>query len=336
MTAIGKTGKTVTIFGGSGFVGRHLAHRLANEGWRIRVAVRRPHEAQELGPIGDVGQLQIVQANVRDVASVTAAVQGADVVINLVGLLVQGGKQKFTAVQAAGAGNVARAAATAGARRLIHMSALGADKTSVSAYAQTKAAGEEAVLEAFPSATIMRPSVIFGPADGFITRFANLVRMMPIVPLIGSGKTRFQPVHINDVVDAFMAAIGSNETRGKVFELGGPDVFTLADILRMMARDMDRPRLFVPWPFWATKINAFFLQMPYTFLRIPPLLTVDQVKLLQHDNVVGMSGEPGVLTIKDLGKGAGAGQLVSLEAVLPDYLVRFRKHGQYDARPATS
>lgn len=332
MTGNAKSGKTVTIFGGSGFVGRHLAQRLANEGWRIRIAVRRPHEAQELGAIGDVGQVQVAQANVRDVASVESAVQGADVVINLVGLLVQGGKQKFRAVHVAGAGNVARAAAAAGARRLIQMSALGADNASGSSYAQTKAAGEAEVLEAFPTATIIRPSVIFGPDDGFITRFASLIRMMPVVPLIGFGKTRFQPVHINDVIDAFMSVIGSDETAGKVFELGGPDILTLAEIQRMMARDMDRARLFIPWPFWAAKINAFFLQMPYTFLRIPPLLTMDQVRSLQSDNVVGVPDRPGVLTIQDL----GAGQLVSLEAVLPGYLVRFRKYGQYDERPATS
>lgn len=331
MTSNAAAGKKVTIFGGSGFVGSHLAQRLAAEGWRVRIAVRRPHEAPQLRTMGDVGQVQIVQANVRNAASVEAAVVGADVVINLVGLLVQAGKQKFRSVQTAGAGNVARAAAAAGARRLIHMSVLGVDGSSEARFLQSKAAGEEEVLEAFPAATIIRPSVIFGPKDGFISRNATLIRMLPIVPLIGFGKTRFQPIHINDVVDVFMSVIASDETRARVIELGGPQILTLGDIQRMIARDMGRARFFLPWPFWAAKINAFFLQMPYTFLRMPALLTVDQVKLLQSDCVVGASDDENVLTIQDL----KTGPLINLGAVLPDYLVRFRKHGQYDERPAT-
>lgn len=332
MTSNTAAGKTITVFGGSGFVGRHLVQRLAAQGWRVRVAVRRPHEATGLGTMGDVGQVQVMQANVRDVASVEQAVQGAEVVVNLTGILVQGGKQKFRTVHAAGAGNVARAAAAAGASRLVHMSVLGVDKTSDSSFLRSNAAGEEEVREAFPSATIVRPSVIFGLEDGFISRNASVIRMLPVVPLIGFGKTRFQPIHVNDVVDAFMSMISSTETEARVVELGGPQVLTLGEIQRMIARDMGRLRFFLPWPFWATKINAFFLQMPYTFLRIPAILTVDQVRLLQRDSVVGISGEEGVLTTLDLTKSP----LINLGTVLPDYLVRFRKHGQYDERPATS
>lgn len=328
MTA--KSNRTVTVFGGSGYVGSHLVQRLAADGWRIRVAVRRPHEAQEIRTIGDVGQVQIVQANVRDAASVEAAAQGASVVINLVGLRVQAGKQKFRAIHVEGAGNVARAAATAGASQLIHMSALGADKSSGSPFAQTKADGEEEVREAFPGATIMRPGPIFGPESGFVSRIAGVIRLMPVQPMIGMGKTRLQPVHVNDVIDAFMTVIGSEGAQAKVIELGGPDVLTLGEIKKMVAEELERPRLYVPWPFALAKINGFFLQMTWTILRIPPFLTTDQVEGLKSDTVVGISGEEGVLTLEDL----GVGPLISLGGVLPHYMKRFRPHGQYDELPA--
>lgn len=321
------TGQLVTIFGGSGFVGRHLVQRLAREGWRIRVAVRRPNEVPELKTGGDVGQIQIVQANVRHEGSVIEAVQGADVVINLVGLLVQGGKQKFKAVHIDGADTIARAAMAAGAKQLIHLSALSADLNAASLYAQTKADGELATLEAFSGATILRPSVIFGPDDGFFNRLASLVRMTAIVPLIGFGKTKFQPIFIKDLIDGFVAVINDPDKQGKIYELGGPDVMSLSDVLRSLAFEMDRARAFVPWPFWATRINAFFLQMPHTFLRIPPLLTVDQVRLLEIDTVV--SGGEGLGTIADL----GVENLTPTSAVVPGYMTRFRKHGQYDPRP---
>lgn len=328
MTA--KSIRTVTVFGGSGYVGSHLVQRLAAEGWRIRVAVRRPYEAQEIRTIGDVGQVQIVQANVRDAASVDAAVQGASVVINLVGLRIQAGKQKFKTVHVEGAGTVARAAAAAGASQLVHMSALGADKASACQFARTKAIGEEGVLEAFPGATIMRPGPIFGPESGFISRIAGVIRLMPVVPMIGMGKTRLQPIHVNDVIDAFMAVIGDEGAEARVFELGGPDILTLAQIKKMVAEELERPRLYVPWPFALAKINGFFLQMTWTILRIPPFLTMDQVEGLKSDTVVGTSGQEGVLTLEDL----GAGPLISLGAVLPYYMKRFRKHGQYDELPA--
>jgi uncharacterized protein YbjT (DUF2867 family) len=321
------TGQLVTIFGGSGFVGRHLVQRLAREGWRIRVAVRRPNEVPEIKTGGDVGQIQIFQANVRHEGSVLEAVEGADVVINLVGLLVQGGKQKFKAVHVDGADTVARAARAAGAKQLIHMSALSADLNAESLYARTKADGELAARAAFPTATIFRPSVIFGPDDGFFNRLASLVRMTQIVPLIGFGKTRFQPIYIGDLVDAFVAVIGDPDKHGKIYELGGPDVMNLSEVLRTLASEMGRPRIFVPWPFWATRINAFFLQMPHTFLRIPPLLTVDQVRLLQSDAVV--SGSEGLGTLADL----GVENLTPTSAVVSGYMTRFRKHGQYNPRP---
>lgn len=328
MTAI--SNRTVTVFGGSGYVGSRLVQRLATEGWRIRVAVRRPHEAQEIRTIGDVGQVQIVQANVRDAASVEAAVQGAEVVVNLVGLRIQAGKQKFRAIHVAGAGNVARAAAAAGASQLIHMSALGADKNSTCHFAQSKAAGEEEVLEAFPGATLVRPGAIFGPECGFIARLAGGIRLSPVVPLIGMGKTRFQPIHINDVIDVFMVIIGSQVAVGRVCELGGPDILTLAEMKKMIAEELDRPRLYVPWPFLLAKINGFFLQMTWTILRIPPLLTTDYVEGLKSDCVVGTSGEENVLTSDDF----GTGPQTSFGTVLPHYMMRFRKHGQYDEIPA--
>jgi NADH dehydrogenase len=330
MTAQVNGAKTITVFGGSGYVGSHLVQRLANQGWRVRVAVRRPHEAPQLRTMGDVGQVQIVQANVRDAASVNAAAQGADVVVNLVGLTLQAGKQKFRAVHAAGAGNVARGAAAAGAKKMIHLSALGADKDGTSAFAQTKAAGEDEVREAYPDATLVRPGPIFGPDDRFIARLANVIRLTPVVPMIGMGATKFQPIHINDVVDALMAMIGSDEAAGKIYELGGPDVLSLAEIKKMIAAEQDRPRLFVPWPFALAKINGFFLQLTYTFLRIPPLLTADQVEFLKTDLVCGQSGEDGVLGTADL----DIGPLISFEAVLSNYMMRFRKYGQFDEQTA--
>lgn len=320
------TGKLVTLVGGSGFIGRHLVQRLAREGWRVRVAVRRPNEVPELRVSGDVGQVQLVQANVRHPASIAAAVEGSDVVINLVGLLFQTGKQKFRAVHVEGARTVAEAAAAAGVPRLVHLSALGADDTSASLYAQTKAEGERAVSEAYPGATILRPSVVFGPDDGFVNRFGAMVRMMPVVPLIGFGKTKFQPIFINDLVDGFVAAIKSEETIGRTYELGGPEIMSFADVVREFAALMDRPRLFVPVPFWFAKMKAFFLSL-VKLIRLRPLLTVDQVRLLQADNVV--EGGEGIGTLADL----GVTHPVTLSSVLPSYLTRFRKHGQFDERP---
>ncbi|MEX1146935.1 MAG: complex I NDUFA9 subunit family protein [Sphingomonadales bacterium] len=313
-TARTMRGQLITVFGGSGFIGRNLVRHLAERGARVRVAVRNPDKALFLKPLGDVGQIQIVQANVRHEGSVVAAVGNADSVINLVGILFESGKQKFSGIQAEGAGVVARAAAAAGTRRLIQVSAIGADADSPSAYARSKAVGEDAVRAAFPDATILRPSIVFGPDDNFFNRFAGLARISPIVPLIGAD-TRFQPVYVGDVADAITAALENSSARGQTYELGGPTVYTFRELMELTLREIGAKRLLVPVPFVLAKVKAAFLQL----LPNPPL-TVDQVRLLQSDNVVG-NGIPG---LADLGVTP-----TPAEVILPRYLYRFRKHGQF-------
>lgn len=307
-------GQLVTVFGGSGFLGRYVVKELARQGARIRVAVRRPDEALYLKPLGQVGQIVTVQANLRAPASVAAAVAGADAVVNLVGILFEHGKQNFQAVHVAGAALVAKAAREAGAKRLIHVSALGADATSPAAYARSKAAGEAKVRENFPGATILRPSVVFGAEDRFFNLFAALARVSPVLPLIGGGATRFQPVYVGDVAAAIAAALADPATAGQTFELGGPDIYSFADILRIVVRATGRWCLLVPVPFVLARLKGAFLQM----LPVPPL-TADQVQLLKRDNVV--SGEAPGLT--DLGIAP-----TPVEGVVEDYLIRFRRGGR--------
>jgi NADH dehydrogenase len=271
--------KLVTIFGGSGFVGRHVVRALAKRDYRIRVAVRRPDLAGHLQPLGRVGQIHAVQANVRYPGSVDAAVHDSDVAINLVGVLFERGAQRFAAVHAAGAEAIAKAAATHGAR-MVHISAIGADANSSSAYARTKAAGEQAVLAAVPGATIFRPSVQFGPEDDFFNRFAALARISPALPLIGGGATQFQPVFVGDVATAIADAVDRKTKRGAIYELGGPEIFTFKELMEFVLATTERTRLLVPLPFAAAKLKALFLQY------LPkPLLTPDQVELLKHDNI---------------------------------------------------
>lgn len=307
-------GRLITVFGGSGFIGRNLVRGLAAKGARIRVAVRHPNEALFLKPLGDVGQIQTVQANLRHPDSVAAAVRDADAVINLVGILFERGKQKFADVQAEGAATVAKAAAKAGASRLIHISAIGADMDSPSRYARSKAEGEAGVRAAFLDATVLRPSIVFGPDDDFFNRFAGLAKISPVLPLIGA-ETRFQPVYVGDVADAIVAALGDEDTRAKTYELGGPRVYTFRELMELTLREIGAKRALVPVPFGLAKIKAAFLQC----LPNPPL-TVDQVRLLQSDNVVAADG----LKLADLGITP-----TPAEAILPRYLYRFRKHGQF-------
>ena len=307
--------KVVTIFGGSGFIGRYLVRPLAKQGVRIRVAVRHPNHALFLKPLGDVGQVQLLQANVRHAGSVARAVEGADAVVNLVGVLSPSGKQTFDAVHAEGAGIIAQAAADAGASRFVQMSAIGADSKSGSSYARSKAAGEAAVLEAFPRATILRPSIVFGPEDDFFNRFAGMAASAPALPLVGGGKTRFQPVHVGDVAEAIVTALNDESTQGKLYELGGPRTYTFEDLLRFVLEATGRSRPLVGLPFGMAKFIGFFAQM------IPnPPITPDQVELLKTDNVVA----DGALTLDDLGITPDA-----LEAIVPPYLQRFRKGGQF-------
>ena len=313
----------VTVFGGSGFLGRHVVRALAREGYRIRPAVRRPDLAFHLQPMGRVGQIHPVQANLRYPASVEAAVRGADVVINLVGILFERGKQRFEAVQAEGAACVAQAAAAAGAR-MIHVSALGADPDSPALYARTKAAGEAAVLAAAPDATIFRPSIVFGPEDDFFNRFAAMARMSPVLPLVGGGETKFQPVFVGDVAQAIAKAVGGSAKGGTIYELGGPEVRSFKELMVYVLSVTERRRLLVPLPFALARLQAFFLQFMPT-----PLLTPDQVELLRADNVVSAGAISEGRTLAGLGIEPAA-----MEAIVPSYLWRFRKTGQFRAQGA--
>lgn len=313
-------GRSVTVFGGSGFVGRYVVKRLAQAGWRVRVAVRRPDKALFLKPMGVVGQVVPVQANLRADASVAAAVAGVDAVVNLVGILSESGQQRFASVQARGAEVVAEAAAQAGVKTLVHVSAIGADPESESAYARAKAAGEAGVRKHFPAATILRPSVVFGTEDNFLNLFAMLARFSPVLPLIAGGKTRFQPVYVGDVAAAVSAALETESAAGKTFELGGPAVMSFEEILRYILKETGRFGLLVPVPEAIAMIEAFFLEM------LPsPLLTRDQVILLRRDNVVS----EGVAGLADLGISP-----TPLEAVAPTYLARYRRGGLKQVAPA--
>lgn len=314
----------VTVYGGSGFVGRHVVRALAKRDYRIRVAVRRPELAGHLQPLGRVGQIHAVQANVRSPASVEAAMRGASVAVNLVGILTENGAQRFDAVQHKGAEAIARAAATAGAR-MVQISAIGADANSASRYARAKAAGEAAVLAAVPSATIIRPSVMFGPEDDFTNRFAALARMSPILPLVGGGTTRMQPVFVGDVADAIADGVDGKTKPGAVYELGGPEVLTMRQIMQIILQTIDRKRAFAPLPYGIASLQALVLQ----FAPGPLKLTPDQVELLREDNVVSESAKAAGLTLEGLGIAPD-----SMEAVLPQYLWRFRAAGQFQRKSA--
>lgn len=315
--------RLVTIYGGSGFVGRNLVRALAKRGWRIRVAVRRPDLANHLQPLGVVGQIHAVQANLRFPDSVARAAEGASAIVNLVGILYERGAQRFEAVQAAGADAVAQAAKREGAR-LVHVSAIGADPDSKSAYGRTKAAGEAAAFAAKSDAVVMRPSIVFGPEDDFFNRFAALARMSPVLPLIGGGETRFQPVFVGDVAEAIVRAIEGDAHHGFIYELGGPEIRSFREILEITLRHIERRRLLVPLPFAVARIQAMFFE-----LMPKPMLTRDQVKLLQNDNVVSAEAIRERRTLDGLGIVPTA-----METILPNYLWRYRKAGQFtrDAR----
>ena len=309
----------VTIFGGSGFLGRSVVRALCKREYRIRVAVRRPELAGHLQPLGRVGQIHAVQANLRYPASVEAAMRGAQIAINLVGILAPSGAQTFDSVQAQGAGAVAKAAVTAGAR-MIHVSAIGADENSPSHYARSKAAGEKAVLSATPTATIFRPSVVFGPEDDFTNRFAALAQMSPVLPLIGGGLTKLQPVYVGDVATAIAEAVDGKAKSSATYELGGPEVLSMREIMELILATAGRKRMLVSLPFRLARLQALFLQ----FAPGPLKLTPDQVELLRSDNVVSEGAKAAGLTLEGLGILPD-----SMEAVLPQYLWRFRKAGQF-------
>lgn len=316
----------VTIFGGSGFVGRHVVRALAKRGYRIRVAVRRPDLALFLQPLGKVGQIVAVQANLRYPDSVARAVANSDVVINLVGILQESGSQNFRRLQAEGPGLIARAAAAQGAA-MIHVSAIGADPNGDSAYARTKAEGEAGVFGAVPDAVVFRPSLVFGPGDSFFNRFASLARALPVLPLAGAG-SRFQPVFVGDVAEAIARAVDGRVPGGRVYELGGPEVATLEHLVRYMLEVTHRKRLVVDLPLPLARLQARALEIADTLtLGLLPAdlkLTRDQVAQLQHDNVVSEAAKAEGRTIEALGIHPTAA-----EAVVPGYLWTFRKAGQF-------
>lgn len=314
----------VTVFGGSGFVGRHVIRALARRDFRIRAAMRRPDLAGHLQPLGRVGQIQPMQANLRYGDSIEAAIRGAQVVVNLVGILAESGKQTFAEVQAAGAGAIAAAAAAAGAR-VVHVSAIGADENSKSVYARSKALGEKAVLAAAPGATILRPSIVFGPEDQFFNRFALLAQLSPVLPLIGGGKTRFQPVFVGDVAKAVAEAVEGKSAPGTTYELGGPEIVTFREVLEFILRVIERERLLVPLPFFAAKFQSYFLRYAPGAFKLTP----DQVELLKRDNVVSDEAKAARRTFE-----AFAIAPSTMEAIVPSYLWRFRKTGQFKRRTA--
>jgi uncharacterized protein YbjT (DUF2867 family) len=319
MTTKSKFETLITVFGGSGFLGRHVVRALANEGYRIRVAVRRPELCGYLRPMGKVGQVNAVQANVRFPQSIAAALRDADAAVNLVGILFERGQQRFDAIHAAGAEAVALAAQANGAR-LVHVSAIGADLNSPSRYARSKAEGERRVLTAASSAIIMRPSILFGPEDDFFNRFAALARVAPALPLPGDGETRFQPVFAGDVAEAIALAIDGGAQPGAIYELGGPDVHTFRQLMQFILATIERRRLLVPVPFGLLKLQAVFAQ----FLPKPPI-TPDQVEMLKRDNVVSDEARRDGRTLEALG--IIPETIVGLVAT---YLWRFRKTGQFD------
>ena len=304
----------VTIFGGSGFVGRHLVQRLAEKGIRIRVAVRDPEAAAFLQPMGDVGQIAAMRVNIRDAAAVRRAVEGADAVVNAVGILYQFGAQRFESIHHEGARLVAEAARAEGVARFVHVSAIGADAESTSLYAATKGLGERTVAALDSATTIVRPSVIFGPEDDFFNRFGAMARLLPVLPLPGGGRTRFQPVYVGDVAEAIVRILENGATSGLSYDLGGPRVHSFRELMELVLEVTGRRRLLVPWPLAILKFQATFLQL----LPVPPL-TRDQVELLRYDSVCE-EGAPG---LADLGIEA-----TPAEAVLESYMYRYRRAGK--------
>ena len=319
--AAGK-GRLVTVFGGSGFVGRHCVRALARDGWRIRAAERRPDLAGHLQTMGAVGQIAPVQANLRYPKSIERAVAGADAVINLVGIMSPSGRQTFKAVHVEGARAVARAAREAGINNCVHVSALGASPKSRSRYARSKAAGEAAVLQECPQAVIVRPSLIFGPEDDFFNRFATMSRWSPLLPLIGGGRTRFQPVYVGDVASAVVAAANAQAQPGTIYELGGPEILTMRRLLEKIIEWTGRERGFFRIPFWLAKLAAL-MSWPLPNSLRP--LTVDQVRLLQSDSIVSQEAVDQHRTLSAL----GITNPYSVDVIVPTYLEQYREKGQF-------
>lgn len=315
----------VTVFGGAGFLGRYVVRALVRKGARVRVVCRRSDEALRCKPMGDVGQVIPVAANIRDEASVAAAIAGSDAVINLIGILYERGRQTFDAVHTEGAARIARVAAGDGIDRLVHVSAIGADEQALAHYSRSKGLGERHVREAFKNATIIRPSILFGPEDKFFNFFAGIARLAPVLPLIGGGHTRFQPVYVCDAAEAIVAALSDTSSVGQTYEIGGPERYSFRELMDIMLGVIKRRRLLLPVPFWATAMEGAFIETTLNVLAIfagtivpAPPITQDQVRLLRSDNVV--SGDmPG---LAELGITPTA-----LDVILPTYLARYRRGG---------
>jgi NADH dehydrogenase len=312
-----ETGRRVTVFGGSGFIGRHVVQRLAAQGWVVRAAVRDPVAAAFLKPMGNVGQVVPMKADLTDEGAAAAAIAGSEAVINLVGILYERGRRSFAAIHVDGATRLARLAAAAGVGHFVQVSAIGADAGAEAAYGRSKAAGEVGVRAAFPAAVIVRPSIVFGPEDHFFNRFALMARFLPALPLIGGGLTRFQPVYVGDVAEAIVRALADPAAAGRTYELGGPRVYSFKQLMALMLAEIGRRRLLLPLPWAIAHLQAAVLE------RLPlPLLTRDQVKMLKRDNVVA-AGAPG---FKELGI-----EPKTVESILPTYLHMYRRGGRFAA-----
>ena len=311
--------RLITIFGGAGFIGRHLVRLLAGGGWRIRVVSRSPALCGHLQPLGDVGQITVQRADLSDEEALADLLQGSDAVVNLIGILFETSRQRFAEVHGRLPGRLARAAARAGVSTFTHVSAIGAAADATSAYARSKAEGEESVLAAFENAAILRPSIIIGPEDDFFNRFAAMARLSPALPLIGGGETRFQPVYVGDVAEAIVKSLDLDDAKGDVFELGGPKIYSFADLMRYMLQVIGRRRWLITLPYNLAAIQARFFE-----LLPEPLLTRDQIELLKNDNVVGEQAK----TLSDL-----TIQATPIEMIVPAYLGRYRKSPTQVARP---
>lgn len=314
-----RTNGLVTVLGGSGFLGRYVVRELAHQGWRIRVGCRYPELAGYLQPLGDVGQINAMRADILDAASVQRIIEGADAVVNLVGILAESGQQKFADVHAEGARRAAESATASGIDRFVQVSALGADLRSRALYARTKARAEQHVLAACPQAVVLRPSIIFGEEDEFFNRFARMARVAPALPAIGGGRTRFQPVYVGDVAKAVALALSGGATPGTIYELGGPKVYTFAELLHLTQFWAGRKECLLPLPFWLAGLQGFILQY------LPgKLLTLDQVRMLKNDNVVSEVAEREGRTLEGLGIDP-----VAIEGVVPLYLEKYRPRGMF-------
>lgn len=320
----------IVVFGGSGFIGRHVVKQLARAGYRVRVPMRRPHLGQDLRVLGDVGQIHLMQANVRFPDSIAAALDGVDGVVNLVGVLHEQGRQNFQTMHVAASEAIAAAAKAAGLKKFVQVSSIGADPRAKAKYARTKGEAEAAVRALVPGAVILRPSIVFGPEDNFFNRFADMAKFSPFLPLIGGGKTKFQPVHVQDVADAVVAGLARPDVAGRTFELGGPRVYSFRQLLDFVLKTIDRKRGYVWLPFFIAQPIGMLASFGSKIVPIAPPITGDQVELLKRDNIVGVSGEKGVGAFADL----GVSPLETIEAIVPSYLWRFRPHGQFQTKPA--